>query len=231
MLSWPMASAARRLPSASRLPRPSREPISSIARSSASPLAERQPRLVEPAALDAFHRERDGSAGADRVDAKLVAALRRAQHASAIAHAAQRAEREQALVLDAARPCRSRRCARSRSCTRRSSSRVFARVALISSGRDSRRLLERAALEVARRQGAEAIERQQIGGGAELAVLRRRRSERPLRQVPAHRRQLARMRPLARCVPRTAIALMFLPPSTAPLPPRPAWRPSWEMVA
>src|SRR5437868_13407847 len=30
----------------------------------------------------------------------------------------------------------------------------------------------------------------------------------------------------ARCVPRKAIALIFLAPSTAPLPPRPAWRPS-----
>src|SRR6185295_7531514 len=34
-----------------------------------------------------------------------------------------------------------------------------------------------------------------------------------------------------RWVPRTAIALTFLLPSTAPLPPRPAWRPSCEMVA
>src|SRR5688572_27839615 len=31
-----------------------------------------------------------------------------------------------------------------------------------------------------------------------------------------------------RCVPRTAIALRFLLPRTAPLPPRPAWRPSCE---
>src|SRR5580704_18727468 len=36
---------------------------------------------------------------------------------------------------------------------------------------------------------------------------------------------------LHRSVPRTAIALMFLLPSTAPLPPRPAWRPSCEIVA
>src|SRR5216684_1228048 len=34
-----------------------------------------------------------------------------------------------------------------------------------------------------------------------------------------------------RRVPRTARALTFLLPSTAPLPPRPAWRPSWEIVA
>ena len=63
--------------------------------------AERQPRLVEPAALDALHRERDRAAGADGVDAELVAALRRAQHRVGVADAAQRAEREQALVLDA----------------------------------------------------------------------------------------------------------------------------------
>src|SRR5262245_27181677 len=34
-----------------------------------------------------------------------------------------------------------------------------------------------------------------------------------------------------RWVPRTAIALRFLAPITAPLPPRPAWRPSCEIVA
>src|SRR5215210_3691732 len=34
-----------------------------------------------------------------------------------------------------------------------------------------------------------------------------------------------------RWVPRRAMALMFLAPRTAPLPPRPAWRPSCEMVA
>src|SRR5882724_3286860 len=32
-----------------------------------------------------------------------------------------------------------------------------------------------------------------------------------------------------RRVPEIAIALMFFEPSTAPLPPRPAWRPSCEM--
>src|SRR6185436_8315650 len=34
-----------------------------------------------------------------------------------------------------------------------------------------------------------------------------------------------------RWVPRTAIAFTFLLPRTAPLPPRPAWRPSCEIVA
>ena len=64
-------------------------------------------------------------------------------------------------------------------------------------GREARRLLERAALKVARRQRAEAVERQQVGRRAQLAVLRRRRAERPLRQVAAERGQLARVRPLA----------------------------------
>ena len=32
-------------------------------------------------------------------------------------------------------------------------------------------------------------------------------------------------------VPRTAMALIFFAPSTAPLPPRPAWRPSCDIVA
>ena len=75
--------------------------------------------------------------------------------------------------------------------------RVRACVALSCSGERLRGLLERAALEVARRQRAEAVERQQVGRGAELAVLRRRRTERPLRQVAAERGQLARVRPLA----------------------------------
>src|ERR1700722_1191961 len=34
-----------------------------------------------------------------------------------------------------------------------------------------------------------------------------------------------------RSVPRSAIALTLFAPSTAPLPPRPAWRPSCETVA
>ena len=48
----------------------------------------------------------------------------------------------------------------------------------------------------------------------------------------ADRRQLVRMRPHWRAAFRArAIALMFFAPSTAPLPPRPAWRPSCEIVA
>src|SRR6185369_6710856 len=63
--------------------------------------AEREPRLVEPAALHAFHRERNRPAGADRVDAKIVAEPRGAQHRAGVARAAQRTQREQAFVLEA----------------------------------------------------------------------------------------------------------------------------------
>ena len=85
--------------------------------------SEREPRLVEPSALDALHRKRDRAAGADRVEAELVAALGGAQHGVGIAHAAQRAQREQALVLDAdaGAACQASRCARSRWCSPRSS--------------------------------------------------------------------------------------------------------------
>ncbi len=121
MLSWPIVCAARRLPSASRLPSPSREPISSMARSSALAVAEPQPRFVQPSPLDTLHREGDGAAGADRVEAELVAAPGRAQDGVGVADAAQRAEREQAFVFDAnAAVSGSRRCARSRSCMPRS---------------------------------------------------------------------------------------------------------------
>ena len=85
--------------------------------------AEAEPRLVEQAAVHAFHRERDRAAGADRVDAELVAALGRAQHGIAVADTAQRSQRKQALVLDAAPPpSRLRRRLRSSLPSARSSS-------------------------------------------------------------------------------------------------------------
>ena len=54
-----------------------------------SAVAEDEPRLIEQAALDALHGEGDRAAGADRVDAELVAALRRAQDGVAVADAAE----------------------------------------------------------------------------------------------------------------------------------------------
>ncbi len=70
-------------------------------------------------------------------------------------------------------------------------------VCRISSGEMAGGPVERAGLKVARRQCAEAIERQQIGGRAELAVLGRSRAERAFRQRLAVLGQLARLRPLA----------------------------------
>ena len=72
-----------------------------MARSKRFAVAEFQPRLIQPAALDALHREGNGTSGADGVEPQLVAALRCAQHGVGIADTAQRAESEQALVFDA----------------------------------------------------------------------------------------------------------------------------------
>ena len=142
---------------------------------------EGQPRLVEPSAFDAFHGERDGAARADRVDAELVAQPRCAEHGVRIAHAAQRTQRKQALVLqadaalatdrvDVLAPDGARDAARPRPIVRGAE--------LLR--RDAGGPGERAALKVARRQRAEAIERQQIGCGPELAVFRGGRAKRSL---------------------------------------------------
>ena len=64
-------------------------------------------------------------------------------------------------------------------------------------GRDADGFIERARLKVAGRQDAQAIERQQVGGGAQLAVFRGGGTERPFRQRLAVFGELARMRPLA----------------------------------
>src|SRR5262245_32935794 len=63
------------------------------------------------------------------------------------------------------------------------------------------RAFERAALKVARRQRAEPIERQQVGGGAKLAIFGGCRTERPLREIPAVLDQGAGIRPLAPLCP------------------------------
>ena len=80
---------------------PRARPISSIARSSASPLAERQPRLVEqPRSTHSIAKAIVPPVLIVSMP-ELVAALRRAQHGVGVADAAQRAQREQALVLEA----------------------------------------------------------------------------------------------------------------------------------
>jgi hypothetical protein len=89
MLPWPITSAARRLPSASSCPEAFARPNQFDRLEQRRAAAERQPRFIEQPTLDALHRERNRPAGADRIDAQLVAALRRPQHRRMIAHAAQ----------------------------------------------------------------------------------------------------------------------------------------------
>ena len=63
--------------------------------------------------------------------------------------------------------------------------------------RERRGLRERAALEVARRQSAKAIERQKVRRRSQLAVFSCRRTKRPLRQVAAQFGERLRLGPLA----------------------------------
>src|SRR5262245_11566803 len=58
-------------------------------------------------------------------------------------------------------------------------------------------VFERAALEIARRERRKAVERQEIGGGAQLTVLRGRGAEGSLGEVAAQFRQPLRVGPLA----------------------------------
>src|SRR5580693_6835118 len=60
-----------------------------------------QPWFIEPLALDALHRKRDCAAGTNGVEPELVASLRCTQHHVSVAHTAQRAQGEQAFILDA----------------------------------------------------------------------------------------------------------------------------------
>ncbi len=159
--------------------------------------AEREPGFVQETTLDAFHREGDCAAGADRVDTELVAALRGAQNHVAVSDPAQRAEGEEALVLqahafvaervDVLAADRARHTAGPRT---RMRGRQFL-------WRNAFGALERPALEVARRQCAKAIERQKVRRRSELPILCRRRAERSLRQVAAQCRQLLRSGPVA----------------------------------
>ena len=121
----------------------------------------------------------------DRVEPELVAATAGLQDGVGVRHAAQRAEREHVLVLHARllaarRPCR---CARSRSSTTRSCRGRRRRASARSSAASARRVGERGGLEVARRQGRDGVEGEQVGERAELAVLRGRRAERARAQV------------------------------------------------
>ena len=158
-----------------------------------------QPRLVEPAALDAFHRERDRAAGADRVDAELVAALatRAARRrASPTPHSEPSANRLSYSTRTAA-VADSRRCARSRSCRPRSSRASWRASAAAASGEMSTASSNVPLWKLRVGSAPKPIERQQIRRRAQLAVLRGRRTERSLstgRWLSS--RQRRRVRPL-----------------------------------
>ena len=142
---------------------------------------EREPGLVEPSAFDTLHGEGDGAARADRVDAQLVAEtwMRGARHQGRSRRRASPAQTGSRTRAGRRSRRRSRRCARTRWCRRRSWRASVAVGGADLLGRDAGGPFERAALKVARRQRAEAIERQQIGRGPELAVFGGGGTERP----------------------------------------------------
>ena len=99
MLSWPIAAAAAA--AFGKHATNTRARSDQLDGSQQRVAAAETPRLVQPSAIDAFHREGDRSASADRIEAELVAAPGRAQCDVGIADAAERTEREQAFVFDA----------------------------------------------------------------------------------------------------------------------------------
>ncbi len=238
-----MRAAAARTPSASRSPRPRRCAIASIAGSSTAPLPKRSSgpnasRATSPCSR-ALHRERDRRAGRDRVEAELVAAPDRVEHRVEVVDAAVRPERPHRLVLARRRGAavallahvqvlalhRAARAARAQLDVRRLR---LARAL----GRDALRALELRRGEVARRQLAHALQHAQVRAGAEDAVLRRLRPER----ARAQRRRRAPPSRAGSAIatsprPRSATALSRFAPNTAPVPPRPAWRPSFSTAA
>src|SRR3954454_603115 len=147
-------------------------------------VAEAQPRRVDEAALDALHRPRDRAAGGDRVEAEFVAKAARGEHGVGIGHAAQRAEREDVLVLDADL-LSARSLVDVLAADRARGAAVARDPARLGEvlRRQPRRLGERRRLEVPRRQRGDRVEGEQVRERAELAVLRGRRAERARAQV------------------------------------------------
>ena len=197
MLPWPTADAARRLPSASSVSKafPRADQLDRLQHGIAA--AKSEPRLVEQAALGALHREGDSAPGADGVDAELVAPPRRPEDGVAVRDAAEGAEGEQALVLDAdaaVAQCVDVFASNRAGHAARASSPV-PRTELLR--REFGRVLEGAALEIPGRQRAEAVECEKVRRGSKLAVLRGGRSEGSLRQVTAQLGQLGRPGPIA----------------------------------
>jgi hypothetical protein len=86
-------------------------------------------------------------------------------------------------------------------------------------------------LEVARRQGAHPVEEGDVGGRAQLAVLGRLRPQALLSERPRRLRQPLGVGDGQQRSPRTATAFSFLEPITAPVPVRPARRPSLATAA
>ena len=146
-------------------------------------MPKRRPGGVDQATFGTLHGEGDRRAGRDRVEAKLVAQAGGFEDRGLIADAAQRAEREQALVFE----------------PNRAAGRLVDVLAADGAGgarlpgdtasgaeRFTGKLLggvEGSQLKVAGWQRGEAVECQQVRDGAKLAVLRRRRAERTLGEI------------------------------------------------
>src|SRR3954470_15208064 len=153
----------------------------------AAGVPEAQPRRVDQAALDAFHRPRDRAAGGDRVEPELVAAAACGEDRVGVGDAAERAEREDVLVLDAhALAIGALVDVLAADGARRAAvARDAARLGEVL-GRQAGGVGERRLLEVARRQRRDRVERQEVRERAQLAVLRRGGAE-PSRPQVARR--------------------------------------------
>ena len=200
MLPCPIACAARRLPSASRSPTPSRWPIrfdraqqrvaaaERAATARRAVRARRTPsrrRCVPPALIVSM------PSSSQRCDARSTA--------SRVADAAQRAEREQALVLERAPSLVADRVDVLAADGAGHAARARPRVRRRSAPRGER-LAASSNVPLWKLRVGSAPKRLNVSrfvAVPELAVLRRRRAERPLRQIAAERGQLARVRPLA----------------------------------
>jgi hypothetical protein len=135
--------------------------------------------LVEQAPLDALHREGDGPAGRDRVEPEGVAASAGREHGVRVGHAAQRAEREDALVLDPHLATAGGRVVvgAADGAGRARGARHAPLGTEVLRGELGRLRVARG-LEVARRERRERVEREQVGQRPELAVLGGGRTER-----------------------------------------------------
>ena len=147
-------------------------------------VAEPQPRRVDQPALGALHRPGDRAAGRDRVQAQLVAAGAGREHVVRVGHPAQRPEREHVLVLHALAPAALAGVdvlAADRAGRARVAGHPAQLVQLL--GGQPGRAVEGGRGEVAGRERGDGVEREQVGQGAQLAVLRGGRAEAARPQV------------------------------------------------